>query len=96
MDKNSIFRVNKSEKGRIVEFGVGLKNIRLDIWGPKALGLEFRGQQRNSGMDPPVLKARECAPGIMGLPVGQRSCSVPAKDLRRQKDSSTKACCKNQ
>ena len=39
MDKNSIFRVHKSEKGRIVEFGVSLQGIRLNIWGPQNIRL---------------------------------------------------------
>ena len=29
---------------------------------PKKLSIIFRGQQRNSGMDPPVLKVREYPP----------------------------------
>ena len=31
---------------------------------PKTLGIIFRGQQRNSGMDSPVLKVREYPPGF--------------------------------
>ena len=30
---------------------------------PKTLSIISRGQQRNSGMDPPVLKVREYPPG---------------------------------
>ena len=41
MDKNSIFRVQKSEKGRIMEFGEGLQTIGVNIWGPKMLSSIF-------------------------------------------------------
>ena len=41
MDKNSIFWVYKSEKGRIVEFGSSLQNIRLNIWGPQNIRLNI-------------------------------------------------------
>ena len=41
MDKNSIFWVHKSEKGRIVEFGAGLQDIRLNIWGPQNIWLNI-------------------------------------------------------
>ena len=52
MDKISLFRVHKSEKGRIVEIGAGLQNIGLNIWGPENVRLNiFRGQQKNSGME---------------------------------------------
>ena len=50
MDENSISWVHKSEKGRIVEFSKMLDSI---FGVPKTLGLIFRGQQRNIGMDPP-------------------------------------------
>ena len=46
MDKNSIFRVHKSKKGRIVEFDAGLKNIRLNIWGPQNVRLNIWGSAR--------------------------------------------------
>ena len=46
MDNNLIFWVHKSG---IVEFGMGLQGIRLNIWGLQTLGLIFRGQQRNGG-----------------------------------------------
>ena len=51
MDKNSISRVHKPEKRKIVELDVGLQTFWLNIWGPKTLDIIFRGQQRNSGMD---------------------------------------------
>ena len=38
--KNSIFWAHKSEKGRIVEFGVGFQNIRLNIWGSQNIRLD--------------------------------------------------------
>ena len=41
MDKNSIFWVHKSENGRIVEFGAGLQNIRLDVWVPQSIRLNI-------------------------------------------------------
>ena len=59
MDKNSTCWVHKSEKKRRnVEFGAGLRGIRLNIWGPQNNRLDYyyRGQQRNNGM---VLKVRE-------------------------------------
>ena len=46
MDQNSIFRVHKSEKGRIVEFGAGLQNIGLNIWGPQNVRLNIWGPAR--------------------------------------------------
>ena len=65
IDKNSVFRVHKSEKGRIVEFGAGLQNIGLNIWGsPKTISSIFGSQQGNTGMDPPVLKVREYPPPL--------------------------------
>ena len=45
-----------------MEFGSGFQNIELSIWIPKTLGSIFGGQQGNSGMDPPILKVRECPP----------------------------------
>ena len=41
MDKNSIFRVHKSEKGRIMDFIAALQNIRLNIWGPQNIRLNI-------------------------------------------------------
>ena len=37
LDKNSIFWVQK--EGRIVEFGAGLQDIRLNIWRPQNIRL---------------------------------------------------------
>ena len=42
-----------------MEFGAGLQNIGLNIWGPQNISSIFGGQQGNAGMDPPVLKVRE-------------------------------------
>ena len=41
MEKTSIFWVHKSEKGRAVEFGAGLQNIRLNILGPQNIRLNI-------------------------------------------------------
>ena len=49
MDKNSIFRVQKSEKGRIMEFGEGLQTIGVNIWGPKMLSSIFWVQKSEKG-----------------------------------------------
>ena len=57
MDKNSIFWVHGSEKRK--NRGVWCESPRV----PKTLGLIFRSQQRNRGMDPPALKVREYPPG---------------------------------
>ena len=57
MDKNSIFKVHKSEKRRIMEFDAGLQNIGLNIWGPHNVGLIIWGQQGNSGMNHPCIES---------------------------------------
>ena len=41
MDKNSIFGSINLKKGRIVEFGVSLQGIRLNIWGPQNIRLNI-------------------------------------------------------
>ena len=50
-----------------MEFGAGLQVLDSIFGVPKTLGLIFRGQQRNIGMDPPVSKVREYPPGFKKL-----------------------------
>ena len=45
-----------------MEFHAGLQYLDSIFGVPKKLSIIFRGQQRNSGMDPPVLKVREYPP----------------------------------
>ena len=59
MDNNLIFWVYKSEKKEESWNLVRVSEVLDSIFGVlKTLGLIFRGQQRNDGMDPPVLKVR--------------------------------------
>ena len=53
------FVSHKSEKGRIVDLVQVSKILNLKFGVPKTSGSIFRGQGRNNGMDPPVLKVRE-------------------------------------
>ena len=41
MGKSSIFWVHKSEKRKNREFGAGLQDIRLNIWGPQSIRLNI-------------------------------------------------------
>ena len=51
LDRNSVFWVHKEELWNLVQ----VSKILDTIFGvPKTLGLTFRGQQRNSGMDPHI------------------------------------------
>ena len=74
MEKNSIFRVHKSEKkeeswnlvrvSKLLDSIFGVSKLLDSIFGvPKMLGSIFGDQQGNSGMDPPPeLKVGECPP----------------------------------
>ena len=46
-----------------MQFGAVLKNVRLNIWGPKTLGLIFRGQQRKAAWSPVLNFKKNPPPG---------------------------------
>ena len=71
MNKIQYLGSKNLKKGTIMEVYAGLHNIRLNIWGPQTLRIIFRGQQRNSGIDPPVLKVREYPPWVFHVDVNK-------------------------